>query len=152
MPFELNLSVGAHDIDTNCLATPTSIIKYMMEAVDRNMLGSSPTYQELFKRGLSFVVSRTSIEVLRPLKEYEEFTVSTWATPAKSVSFPRSYLIKSGDEVVAKGLSIWALLDLNNQKLLRGTEFDVSCYGTGDEIELSIPTRFKSTEDDAFSL
>ena len=88
MPFELKMTVGAHDIDTNCLATPTAIVKYMMEAVDRNMLTCSPTYQDLMARGLSFVVSRSSIEVLRPLKEYEEITVSTWATPSKSVSFP----------------------------------------------------------------
>lgn len=147
MPFELKMTVGAHDIDTNCLATPTAIVKYMMEAVDRNMLTCSPTYQDLMARGLSFVVSRSSIEVLRPLKEYEEITVSTWATPSKSVSFPRSYLIKSGEEIVAKGLSIWALLDINNGKLVRGSEFSVESYGTGEEIELSIPTRFQLNDD-----
>ena len=147
MAFELKMTVGAHDIDTNCLATPTSIVKYMMEAVDRNMLTCSPTYQDLMARGLSFVVSRSSIEVLRPLKEYEEITVSTWATPSKSVSFPRSYLIKSGDEVVAKGLSVWALLDINGGKLVRGSDFSVESYGTGEEIELSVPARFQLTDD-----
>ena len=147
MAFELKMTVGAHDIDTNCMATPTSIVKYMMEAVDRNMLTCSPTYQDLMARGLSFVVSRSSIEVLRPLKEYEEITVSTWATPSKSVSFPRSYLIKVGDEIVAKGLSVWALLDINNGKLVRGSEFSVESYGTGEEIELSIPTRFQLNDD-----
>ena len=147
MAFELKMTVGAHDIDTNCLATPTSIVKYMMEAVDRNMLTCSPTYQDLMARGLSFVVSRSSIEVLRPLKEYEEITVSTWATPSKSVSFPRSYLIKSGDEVVAKGLSVWALLDINGGKLVRGSDFSVESYGTGEEIELSVPTRFQLADD-----
>lgn len=147
MAFELKMMVGAHDIDTNCLATPTSVIKYMMEAVDRNMLTCTPTYQDLIEKGLSFVVSRSSVEVLRPLKEYEEITVSTWATPSKSVSFPRSYLIKSGDEVVAKGLSVWALLDLNGGKLVRGSEFSVDGYGTGDEIELSVPTRFQLVDD-----
>ena len=147
MAFELKMTVGAHDIDTNCIATPTAIVKYMMEAVDRNMLTCSPTYQDLMARGLSFVVSRSSIEVLRPLKEYEEITVSTWATPSKSVSFPRSYLIKVGDEIVAKGLSVWALLDINNGKLVRGSDFSVESYGTGEEIELSIPTRFQLNDD-----
>ena len=147
MAFELKMTVGAHDIDTNCMATPTSIVKYMMEAVDRNMLTCSPTSQDLMARGLSFVVSRSSIEVLRPLMEYEEITVSTWATPSKSVSFPRSYLVKVGDEIVAKGLSVWALLDINNGKLVRGSEFSVESYGTGEEIELSIPTRFQLNDD-----
>ena len=143
MAFQLKMTVTAHDIDANCLATPTSTVKYMMEAVDRNMLLCGPTYQELMDKGLSFVVSRSAIEVLRPIREYEELTVSTWATPSKNFSFPRSYLVKSGEETVAKGLSIWALLDTNQGGFVKGCEFSVEGYGTGEEIHLSIPTRFK---------
>ena len=152
MPFELCLTVTAHDIDANCFATPTSVVKYMMEAVDRNMLTCGPTYQELMDKGLSFVVSRNAVEVIRPIKEYEEITVSTWATPSKNVSFPRSYVIKSGDEIVAKGLSVWALLDINKGTLVKGSDFGVESYGTGDEVELSVPHRFKLPKDIAFSL
>ena len=143
MHFTFNAQVTAHDIDTNCLATPTSVVKYMMEAVDRNMLSGGPSYQELMNKGLSFIVSRTAVEVLRPLKEYENISVETWATPSKNVSLPRSYVIRVGEEIVAKGLSIWALLDINEHKLVRGSEFSVECYGTGDEVELGIPNRFR---------
>lgn len=147
MPFEFKTEVTAHDIDTNCIATPTSTVKYMMEAVDRNMLNCGPTYQELMAKGLSFIVSRTAVEVLRPLKEYEQLTVSTWATESKNVSFPRSYLIKSGDEIVAKGIAIWALVDINEHKLIKGSQFSVESYGTGEPIEMGIPTRFKLSSD-----
>ncbi|MEE0927892.1 MAG: thioesterase [Acutalibacteraceae bacterium] len=151
MAFEFKTEVTAHDIDTNCFATPTSTVKYMMEAVDRNMLCCGPTYQELMEKGLSFIVSRTAVEVLRPLKEYEQLTVSTWATPSKNVSFPRSYEIRSGGEVVAKGLAIWALVDLKEHKLVKGTDFSVDNYGTGDAIELGIPSRFKLPSDISFT-
>ena len=147
MHFRYDAQVTAHDIDTNCLATPTSTVKYMMEAVDRNMLGCKPSYQELMNKGLSFIVSRSAIEVLRPLREYEEFSVETWATPSKNVSFPRSYVIKVGEEVVARCLSIWALLDLNEHKLIRGSDFSVDGYGTGEQVELQIPSRFKLAPD-----
>lgn len=143
MHFTFKTQVTAHDIDTNCLATPTSVIKYMMEAVDRNMLSGGPSYQELMNKGLSFIVSRTAVEMLRPLREYEELSVETWATPSKNVSLPRSYVIRVGDEIVAKGLSVWALLDINEHKLIRGSEFSVECYGTGDEVGLGIPSRFR---------
>lgn len=143
MPFEYKTQVTAHDIDTNCLATPTSIIKYMMEAVDRNMLNAKPSYQELMDKGLSFIVSRTAVEVFRPLKEYEDITVQTWATPSKNVSFPRSYVIKSGEETVAQGLAIWALMDTNEDRLVRGSEFSTDAYGTAEAITLNIPSRFK---------
>lgn len=143
MAFEYKAEVTAHDIDTNCIATPTSTVKYMMEAVDRNMLCCGPTYQELMNRGLSFIVSRTAVEVCRPLKEYEAFTVETWATESKNVSFPRSYVIKVGEETVAKGLAIWALLDVEEHKLVRGSDFSVESYGLGEPVEMDIPTRFK---------
>lgn len=147
MSFEFKTEVTAHDIDTNCLATPTSTVKYMLEAVDRNMLCCGPTYQELMDKGLSFVVSRTAIEVLRPLREYEQITVSTWATASKNVSFPRSYVIKSGEEVVARGISIWALVDVKQEKLVRGSDFSVESYGVGEPVELSFPARFKLSAD-----
>ncbi len=150
MTFTFKTQVTAHDIDTNCLATPTSTVKYMMEAVDRNMLSCGPTYQELMGKGLSFIVSRTAVEVFRPLKEYEELTVSTWATPSKNVSFPRSYEIHSGEELVARCLAIWALIDTNEHKLVKGTDFSVESYGTGDPVELSIPSRFKLPADIPF--
>jgi acyl-CoA thioesterase FadM len=147
MAFEFKTQVTAHDIDTNCIATPTSMVKYMMEAVDRNMLCCGPTYQELMDKNLSFVVSRTAVEVLRPVREYEELTVSTWATPSKNVSFPRSYVIKSGVETVAKGLTIWALIDTKEHKLLRGSDFSVDSYGTGEPVALEVPTRMQLPKD-----
>lgn len=150
MAFSIKIRVTAHDIDTNCLATPTSVAKYMMEAVDSNMLACSPSYQELMNKGLSFVVSRNSIQVFRPLKEYEEYTVETWATPSKSVSFPRSYRIKSGEETVAAGLAIWALIDQNEGRLVKGTDFSVEGYGIGEQIELELPPRFRLPSDRDF--
>ncbi len=143
MPFRYEMQVGAHEIDTNCLATPTSTVKYMMEAVDRNMQSTKPSYQELMDKGLSFIVSRTAIEVLRPLKEYENIVVETWASESESVSFPRSYTIKVGEEVVARGLSTWALIDLNRRRPVRGSEFSVAAYGTDEPVTLSFPHRFK---------
>lgn len=150
MAFSIKVRVTAHDIDTNTLATPTSVAKYMMEAVDSNMLACSPSYQELMNKGLSFVVSRNSIQVFRPLREYEELTVETWATPSKNVSFPRSYRIMAGDETVAAGLAIWALIDLKEEKLLKGSDFSVEGYGIGDPIELGLPTRFRLPADAPF--
>lgn len=147
MHFKFDTQVTAHDIDTNCLATPTSTVKYMMEAVDRNMLCCKPSYQELMNKGLSFIVSRTAIEVLRPLQEYENISVETWATPSKNVSFPRSYIIKVGEELVAKGLAIWALVDTREHKLVRGSDFSVEGYGTDEAIELGISNRFRLSKE-----
>lgn len=151
MSFKLEMEVLAHDIDVNCNARPTSIIRYLQETVDRNLRACHPTYEELLESGLSFVVSRTALEVCRPIKEYEKLTIETWATETRSAAFPRSFIVKSGGEVVAKALTIWALIDINERRLLKGSEFSTENYGNGEQIELSVPTRFKIPSDLNFS-
>ena len=150
MAFEYNMEVMAHDIDVNCLATPSSVIKYLQETVDRNLGTCHPSYEELLGMGLSFVVSRTALKVYRPLKEYESIKVSTWATESKSAAFPRNYRISSGEEVLAECVMTWALLDIKEGRLLRGSEFDVSGYGTGDLLELDMPSRLRLPKDIQF--
>ena len=151
MSFKFDMEVLAHDIDINCNARPTSIMRYMQETVDRNLLNCHPTYAELLEMGLSFVVSRTALEIDRPIKEYEKLTIETWATEGRSAAFPRSFIIKSGEETVAKALTVWALIDVNEHRLLKGSEFSVENYGTGEAIELSTPTRFKLSPDITFT-
>lgn len=147
MSFTFNMEVLAHDIDVNRFARPTSIVKYMQETVDRNLHTCHPTYEELLKKGLSFIVSRTALEVCRPLKEYENLEIETWATETRSATFPRSFIIKSDGEIVAKALTIWALIDINEKRFLKGSEFSTEGYGNGEQIELSVPTRFKIPSD-----
>ncbi len=143
MAYEKKMEVTSHDIDINCHATPTSIVKYLQEAVDSNFRFCGPSYGQLLAEHKSFIVSRTAVEVLRPLKEYEELSVSTWASESRSVTFPRSFLIKSGEETVARCLMFWALVDTENNSFIKGSDFSVSGYGTGEPIELNIPSRFK---------
>ena len=151
MAFSLELEVMSHDIDTNCNATPSAIIRYFGETVDRNMRVCSPSYQEHFDKGLSFIVSRTAFKIYRPLKEYEKITVSTWATLSKSAAFPRNYVIETNEEKVAECVMTWALLDVNNGKLLRGSDFDVSVYGTGELLELPMQNRLRLPKDIPFA-
>lgn len=151
MSFAFNMEVLAHDIDVNGFARPTSVVRYMLETVDRNLLACHPTYQELLAQGLSFVVSRTALEIIRPIKEYEKLTVETWATESRSAAFPRSFVVKSGSETVAKALTVWALIDINEKRLLKGSEFSTEGYGNGEPLELKVPTRFKLPLELSFS-
>ena len=150
MAFHINKTVGSYDIDTNCNATPTSTMRYLMEAVDSNLLTCGPSYQDLMERGLSFIVSRTAVKIIRPLKEYEDFTVFTWATESKTVTFPRSFCIKVGDETVAEAVTLWALVDTKENQFIKGSDFDVSCYGTEQILDIGMPTRFKIPADTLF--
>ncbi len=147
MPFSFNFEVMAHDIDIHCEATPSNVIKYLQETVDRNLKRCHPTYEELLKQNLSFVVSRTSLKMYAPLKEYSKLEVETWATEGKSAAFMRNYRIFSDGKIAAECVMTWALIDIKNHRLLKGGEFDVSSYGTGELINLDMPSRFRVPAD-----
>ena len=147
MAFVFNTEVLAHDIDIHCEATPSSIIKYLQETVDRNLKECHPTYEELLEQNLSFVVSRTALKMYFPLTEYSKLAVETWATEGKSAAFMRIYRILCDGKVAAECLMTWALLDTKNRRLLKGTDFDVSNYGTGELINLDMPSRFRVPAD-----
>ncbi len=147
MAFERKISVGAHDIDINCNATPTAVIRFLQDTVDENMRICGPSYQQLMSEKKSFIVSRTALEVFRPLREYEPLTVYTWATSGRGVTFPRSFEIKSGEDTVLRCQMMWALIDLESRSFIKGSDFSVDSYGTGEIIELSTPTRFRLSPD-----
>ncbi|MBR6743350.1 MAG: hypothetical protein IKL94_02530 [Clostridia bacterium] len=147
MPYELGLEVMAHDINTHREASPSSIVKYLQEAVDRNLKECRPTYEELLEQNLSFIVSRTALKIYSPLKEYDKITVQTWATEGKSAAFMRNYRILCDGKTAAECVMTWALLDIKEHRLLRGSEFDVSSYGTGELLNLDMPSRFRINKD-----
>lgn len=147
MSFKMNLEVMAHDIDINRNATPSNIIKYLQETVDRNLKSAKPSYEDLLKQHLSFVVSKTAVKIYKPFEEYSKITVETWATEGRSAAFMRNYRVTSNDQIIAEALMTWALLDTKNHRLLRGSEFDVSSYGTGPLLEIDMPTRFRIPKD-----
>lgn len=143
MAFKNTIFVGPHDIDINCNATPSAVVRYLQDTVDENMRVCGPSYQQLMSENKSFIVSRISTEILRPLKEYESFDVYTWATPSRAATFPRSFEIKSGDQTVLRCQMTWALIDTNTRSFIKGSDFSVECYGTGEPIQLSTAVRFR---------
>lgn len=103
------------------------------------MLAEGPTYAALFQKGLAFVLSRMSVRFYAPLFEYDDITLQTWTCLEKGASFGRAYRVLRGDEVVAEAMAVWALINLNEGRLMRVDEVDF--HYSGDE-PLDIPTRF----------
>lgn len=79
---------------------------------------------ELYRNeGLGFLLSRVQLKIHKPLYAYEDITVNTWCTEAKTYTFMRYFEILRDGEVVAEAMSTWALYDANAKTLVRGTDF-----------------------------
>ena len=88
------------------------------------------------------MLSRVSVCIYQQLFAYDEIEVQTWICDGKGLSFNRCFRILRGDTIVAEAFSVWALMDLTNQKLVRQEQFEYPF--TGEEpIALSLPIRFR---------
>lgn len=145
MIFSKKFTVEVLDTNSNDIIRPSALLRFMQETANHNMRSCRPTYEELFAQGLAFILSRISVKLYSPIRAYEEITVESWPCKEKGVTFPRSYRIYRGDEIVAEGASIWALVDTVNKKLLRNGDIDMSNY-TFDE-QIALPLRFRIPSD-----
>lgn len=146
MSYSMHVSVPVHDTDARHIARPSSVWRWLQEAANRQMRDEGPSYDELMERGLSFLLSRMCVDFVRPIGQYEDLTVETFAIPSRGFSSERGYRLtdKTG-AVVAAGLSVWALYDLNAGRLARVDAIGKG-YSGGDPVEVSAPIRFAIPE------
>lgn len=132
--------VNVHDTDLNGLLSPTGYMRYMQDAAFCQMESDGPSYDELFSRGLSFILSRMRILFFEPVISHEEITVSSWACESRAASFIRCYDIFKGGREAARAKSVWALFDVGAKRLCRVKDIDLG-YKTDEEAVVDIPHR-----------
>lgn len=138
--------LGAAETDINNIASPSAILRYMQDSSNSHMMAMKPSYEELFNKGLSFVLSRITISMYSTISAHEEFEGETWAAPSKGVTFNRCYRLTKNGNIVAEASSAWALLNVPERKLCRVTDVELN-YGEDAPLELDMPTRFRIPSD-----
>lgn len=138
MKYEKQFQVFATDTGRDGTVRPSALLRYCQQGAGNQMLAEGASYAQLFADGLAFVLSRMHLQVYAPLREYETVTVQTWTCLEKGASFGRGYRLLNGDTVVAEAMSVWALLNLREKRLMRVEE--APCRYARDE-PLPIPCR-----------
>ena len=141
MPYTESYDILGNDCDLNDMLRPSKVLRYMQETANRQMSACGPSYNDLFKRGLAFILSRITVVYYDQLHPYDKISVETWPSESKSLVFPRFYRIIRDNKTVMEGASSWALVNIENRTLVRATEIDLSNYQFTEPLEL--PLRFK---------
>ena len=142
MKWSQEYTVRYHDTDANEIVSPSNIFKYLQEAATCQMQAQRPSYGELLNQNKAFILSGIRVEIYDSLCFGENITVSTWGCDARGFTFPRSYSISRGDELICEANSTWALVDTRDKKLLRACDVELN-YCTDKPLELSNPVRFR---------
>ncbi|NLB89667.1 MAG: hypothetical protein GX786_00375 [Clostridiales bacterium] len=99
--------------------TPAFILAWMQEisGAHSELLGCGR--KDLIKENIVWILSRIEVEMNRyPLAE-EEITVTTFPKENRRWFFPRYYVFQSSKgEVLGKASALWALLDINERKMV----------------------------------
>ena len=144
--FKVPFKVNSHDTDRNGNLRPSVALRYLHEAANLQFESSHPTLDELrYEEKKAFLLSRASLVMLRPLRPFEEIEAVTWAGGGKAASFFRCGEILCGGEVVAKLVSVWALMDLSAGRLCRVKDIDLGIASL-EEYPIEIPTSFRIPE------
>lgn len=125
MEYKIKTVVDVHDVDYNGIAKTSSIMKYIQSAAQSQLTEGGMSYDELKSMNRAFILSRVKLEVLRPLYANMPLTAITYPCESRGYSFLRCYALEADGEIVAKAISVWALIDTNTKSLVRVNDFNL---------------------------
>jgi medium-chain acyl-[acyl-carrier-protein] hydrolase len=125
MKYRMKTEVDVHDLDFNGVAKASSIMKYIQTAAQCQLTEGGMSYDNLKSNNRAFILSRVKLEVLKPLPAYTPLTAVTYPCESRGYSFLRCYELECDGEVVARAISVWALIDTESRALVRVNDFDL---------------------------
>lgn len=122
--FYYLFQVNSHHTDRCGHVRPSTLLRYVHEAGNLQFEATHPTMDELrFEQNRVFLLSKTTMKILRPLKAYEKVQVATWAPPSAGATFFRCGQIFDGrGELAVESLSVLALLDVTTGRFVRNRD------------------------------
>ncbi len=121
----MKTEVDVHDVDYNGVAKTSSIMKYIQTAAQCQLTEGGMSYDNLKSNNRAFILSRVKLEVLKPLRAYAPLTAVTYPCESRGYSFLRCYELESDGEVVARAISVWALIDTESRALVKASDFNL---------------------------
>lgn len=116
--FEYRRRAENAEIDELGHANNQAYLAWMMEAAAAHSAVQGWPPQRYLALGAAWVVRRHEIDYLRPAFAGDELVIRTWVSGARQVSSRRRYeVLRRGEaEALAKGLTVWAWIDLASGK------------------------------------
>ncbi len=134
--FTRNTYMDTYNTDIARRATAGGILRQFNETATQNMAEFGPSYDALLDSGRALMVSRMDIEILdAPLME-EPIRCSTWPCLAKGAIIHRCYEISRNGVLLARGSSVWALVETESRKILRISKDTFPNYRYGDYVDI----------------
>ena len=141
--YDETFALRSRDCDLNQKWRPSAVLETMQDVagIHSKLLGCGR--EELIKKNIAWVLSRSELHMDRYPADGEKITVHTFPTPTRIFFFPRYYIFTDAHgEMVGKAGTLWLLLDLNTRRMLPPGEVGRLIP---DNRDLSVPMNLPAT-------
>jgi len=142
------------DLDLTGRIQPIIYLDYILESAAEHaaLLGVAVT--DLFAKGLTWVLSRLHVKLLRYPACGEELEIRTWPSGRQPLFALRDFEVRDGAGIVARAASAWLVLDLKTRRPVRPAEHLVP-YAVHEERAVgeglgALPAPVRADEDREF--
>jgi acyl-CoA thioester hydrolase len=108
MKFSHSFRVASEDIDEHGHVNNVAYLRWIQDVAVAHWLHSASAEQ---RDKYSWVVVRHEIDYRKQAFENEEITASTWVGEWTAATCERFSEIHRGDELLAKGRTVWCMID-----------------------------------------
>ena len=117
--YNETFTLQTRDCDLKGTWRLSSILESMQEAAGTHSLLLGCGREELLKKKMIWVLSRSELHMIRYPKAGEKITLHTFPMPNRICFFPRYYIFTDGHgEMIGKAGTLWLLMDLETRKML----------------------------------
>ncbi|MBQ7646619.1 MAG: hypothetical protein IJS94_05055, partial [Clostridia bacterium] len=136
--YNLTVNPAGYDFHPDREIKGSSLLKMMQLAATMDTEKYGMGYDDLMKDGLAFVAYKTVLEICSPMPELAPVNVRTWNRPKRSVKYVRDYVVTSGDTLIARSTSEWAMMNFEKRTLAKPNEIKRSMEEIDEDAGLEI--------------
>ncbi len=105
--------------DASGLIKLSALQRFMQECACEDFDDYGTTGDEMRKNGMSFVITRVSMDIFCEIRLGDKVEVLTVHDHAEGVSLIREYVITSQNGYCCRATTVWIVLNLNTRRILR---------------------------------
>ena len=152
--FEIEFPIRYHELDSQGLLRPVTLLNFVQDAGGMHAAQLGVSVRDLRQRGLTLVLSRAHLVVVRYLHADDVINVRTWPSTREGLFSCREFEMrdKNGD-LFSIATSSWAVLNLASRRPVRLQDclpqYPLTAHRALDDDFASLP-HFPATPDDTF--
>jgi len=142
--YQETLTIKSYQTNQYGKASISSLFHILMEAAWAHAQVMDWGYDSLKSNNLFWVLSRMYFQVEKYPAWQDEITLSTWSAGTDGVYAYREYILKSDKgETILRASSAWLILDMENHKIFRLSDFRATFPKHVDSNACRNPKRIK---------